>query len=273
MRWLKILEYYGYSMLEMVVHFKNWPSIVPIFICRIFSQNPLSAGILQLKLRRPPIDIFVRGAMDIWSVKETFLDQFYFRFDVAVEADWTVIDIGAGIGDFSLFVAYDRPSVLVYAFEPYPESFALLEQNLVINEVDNVKAFQKAVWSKAGELNLDFSQGEPLQITSLEDSNCLESLNSLKVEAVSLASLILEEQIKIVNLLKMDCEGAEYEILLNAPHETLCRVERIIMEYHDIDPVHTHHILMSFLKTRGYKVTCHPNIVHEDIGYLFATRT
>lgn len=272
MRQLKTLWYYSYSILEMVVHFRNWPRIFPLFLSRFFDQKTLLASNVRLKLRRPPIEFFVRSAMDVWSVKETFIDQFYVRFGTPVEDNWTVIDIGAGIGDFCIFAAFDKPGVVVYAFEPYPGSFTLLQKNLVLNDVENVKAFQKAVWSKVDELHLDFSEGEPLQISSREDISCLGRQIPVKVEGASLVSVMAEEQIDQVDLLKLDCEGAEYEILLKTSPEILHRIKRIIMEYHEIDPVHTHQVLVSFLGTQGYRVTCHPNTVHDNIGYLFATR-
>ncbi len=66
--------------------------------------------------------------MDVWSVKETFVDRFYERYGAPVGEGWTVMDIGGGIGDFSIFAAYDKPSNQIYAFEPYPGSFTLLRR-------------------------------------------------------------------------------------------------------------------------------------------------
>jgi FkbM family methyltransferase len=266
MRWLKALAYYGYSLVAMLIWFKNWPSLIPLFLRRSHT------GTRKLKLRRPNLEILVRSAMDVWSVKETFVDQFYTRYGVPVQDGWTVVDIGAGIGDYCLYAAERTPAVTVFAFEPYKESYALLTRNLALNGFENVHAFQKAIWSKTGELALDLSTGEPLQISSQEPADESRGIEATVVDALTLQDLFLAEKIEKVDLLKMDCEGAEYEILLTAPDEVLQKVERIIMEYHDVDDTRSHPALVRFLKSRGYNVKRHPNYVHKAIGYLFAAR-
>ncbi|NLN69274.1 MAG: FkbM family methyltransferase [Chloroflexi bacterium] len=266
MKRLKALTYYGYSLLEMLIGFKNWPTILPLFLCR--SQT----GVRKLILRKPKVEILVRNAMDVWSVKETFLDQFYTRYGVSAQDGWTVIDIGAGVGDYSLYVSHGNQALTVYAFEPYQESYELLMRNLVNNDIENVRAFQQAVWSKAGKLQLDFSTGEPLQISSVEGIEQDGSSEKLFVDAMTLQELFNIELLDKVNLLKMDCEGAEYEILFNASPALLRKIERIIMEYHDLDESYHHTALMAFLEAQGYVVERYSNFVHKEIGYLFAFR-
>jgi FkbM family methyltransferase len=266
MRSIRILAYYGASVAKMLIGFKNWPAIVPFFLWNRTNRQ------LQLQLRHPQVELIVRSAMDIWSVKETFIDQFYTRFGVPVEDGWTVMDIGAGIGDYSIHAAHGKPNVQVYAFEPYPGSFALLSENLVLNKLDNVQTFQQAVWRTTGRLSLDIASGEPLQISSHNPSTSVEGDQGLSVNAVSLESVLSKLNITRLDLLKMDCEGAEYEILLNTPPEKLRMVERMIMEYHDLDVQRVHPVLIGFLEQQGYQVTCRENIVHADIGYLYAER-
>lgn len=266
MRRLTALGYYGYSIIEMLVHFKNWPALVPLF----FGRSP--SGLKKLIIRRPFIEMMVRSAMDVWSVKETLIDQFYSRYGVPVQDGWTVVDIGAGIGDYCVHATYGNLDVNLYAFEPYPGSYALLQRNLALNGIKNVTAYQKAVWSTTGELQLDLSPGEPLQFNSQETRPENARGIMVTVEAVSLEAVISSEKIKKVNLLKMDCEGAEYEILLSTPASTFEKIEQIIMEYHDVDAERTHSVLIGNLEAQGYRVTCHKNFVHKDIGYLFAQR-
>lgn len=266
MRKLKALAYYGYSLLEMLIGFTNWPSLIPLFLNRVRTRAR------KLKLRRPKLEILVRSAMDVWSVKETFLDQFYTRYGLPVQDGWTVVDIGAGIGDYCLYAAHWNPTVTVFAFEPYPDSFDLLKRNLALKGIENVRAFQTAIWSKAGNLHLDLSTGEPLQISSQAQVDENWRGEELLVDATTLHDLFYAEKLEHVDLLKMDCEGAEYEILFNMPIEVLHRVERIIMEYHDVDEMRSHTALMRFLQNRGYEVKCYSNFVHDAIGYLFAVR-
>lgn len=263
---LKKLAYYAYSLLEIIFHVKNWPFVMLLLFRKSASGEHL------VKLRRPPVRMTVRGAMDVWAVKETFLDAFYTRYGTPIQDGWTVVDIGAGIGDFCIYSAYGNPNTVIYAFEPFSESYHLLIKNLVQNAVENVIAFQEAVWSQGGRLVLDLSEGEPLKIASRKTPLTDENKEAVTVEALALQTVMERLGINIVDLLKLDCEGAEYEILMEASSITLSKIKRIIMEYHDVDDVHHHGQLIPFLESEGYQVAWHKNVVHDDIGYLYAER-
>ena len=266
MRLGRALGYYGYSLIELILKIKNWPALLPLFLGRTSSEHRI------IKLRHLPLAFLVRSAMDVWSVKETFFDQFYTRYSLPVQDGWTVVDVGAGIGDFSIFAAQANPSGMVYAFEPFPDSYALLIQNLAENQVENVHAFQKAIWSKGGELELDLSSGEPLQFTSQDKLATEKPADVINIEALPLEQVISAENLESIDLLKMDCEGAEYEILFGAQPQTLAQIERIILEYHDLDQNRNHSALAAYLEEQGYRVTCHGNLVHDHLGYLYAEK-
>ena len=72
--------------------------------------------------------------------------------------------------------------------------------------------------------------------------------------------------------MKLDCEGAEYPILLTAPLTTLALIARIVMEYHDLDEEQNHRVLADYLRNLGYQVRLFSNPVHAEIGYLYAHR-
>lgn len=267
MRSLSAWLYYAKSLLEILVWFKNWPSLTPFFLCRS------KTSIKKLKLRRPALEIMVRSAMDVWSVKETFVDQFYTRYGVPVQEGWTVVDIGAGIGDYSLYAAHGNRAGAIYAYEPFHESYELLKCNLALNGIENVHTRQQAVWGAAGEVQLDLSSGEPLQISSSERVDRNSAAGKTCVDAVTLPHLLREERIEKIDLLKLDCEGAEYEIFFKAPADVFGKIERVIMEYHDLDETRNHRALIRFFNEQGYAVIRHPNVVHGEIGYLFAFRS
>ncbi len=268
MKTVNMLIYYTYSIFEMLFGFKNWFLLIPIFLRRPPKDNRI------LKLRKPEVKLGVRGAMDVLSVKETFLDAFYTRFGVPIQNDWTIIDIGAGIGDFSIFAAAGRPQTWVYAFEPFPDSYKLLAKNLAVNDIKNVEAFKEAVWSEVGELVLDVSGEEPLQVSSHEEEvrQIEETENTVNVPAVPLSVVFNRHGIEQVDLMKLDCEGAEYEILMAAPQAVLNRIHRIVMEYHNLDDQHDRKAIADFLIKMGYQVSWHENYVHDNIGYLYAEK-
>ena len=266
MKWMKKYWYYLKSLIDIMLNLRNWPLFFWLFLVK---SKP---GEFLVSIRKPPIRMAVRSAMDIWAVKETVVDAFYTRYGMPIQDHWRIIDIGAGIGDFCVYAAYGRPKAAIYAYEPFSESYRLLLKNLRLNAVDNVKAYQQAVWSSDVLLTLDVSSGEPLQITSNGMDRVSKHKDVITVQARSLASIMKEHNLENVNLVKLDCEGAEYEILLQTPAIVLAKIDRIIMEYHDLDSSANHQTLILFLEKAGFDVSRYDNFVHNKIGYLFACR-
>lgn len=224
-----------------------------------------------LKLRtRPVVQMRVRSAMDVWSVKEALLDRFYETCGYAVQPGWTVMDIGAGIGEFTLFAA-QQGAGRVLAFEPFPQSFALLQQNIAMNKAARVDAFAVAIGSKSGELVLDLSGGEPLQFQSGVGGTA-GATEQLRVPCWSLAEVFERMGMERCDLLKLDCEGAEYDILMRSDPILLQRVDRLVMEYHDGVADYQHMDLSRYLQEQGFVVEVFANPVYEEIGYLRAAR-
>lgn len=258
--------YYISSSWKILTGFLPLTTVIKTFFANVPSE------IKTISLKQPKVQFKVRSAMDIWSIKETFLDKFYERFGTAIGPDWTILDIGGGIGDFSIYAAKLHPKTTIYAYEPTPESFKLLEENLQINDIHNVVPYNKAIWSKDGKLILDTSVGEPIQYQSKQIENRSKvNSSAIDIESISLENALNSTGLAICNLLKIDCEGAEYEILFNTPDETLERVERIVMEYHD-NSSGNHQQIFNFLTQKGFGVQIHPNYVHHNLGYLYASR-
>jgi len=257
--------YYLASIFRLMAGFSDWPLLLRLFLA---GKAP---GVFQVHLRSCGARFRVRGAMDVWSLKETFLDRFYERRIFVLQDGWGVIDIGAGIGDFSLFAALGRPNCLVHAYEPYAESFRLLEENLAMNKAGNITAFCQAVGAKSGSLMLDLTGGEPLQLRSLEPGRDRLPEKTRLVPVISLAEALARLE-RPCHMLKLDCEGAEFDILLQAPEEALRKVQRIALEYHDSLTPYRHADLERFLREAGFEVRIYPNHVHADLGYLYAWR-
>jgi len=280
--------YYLSSIYNLLTGIKNWPLVVRVFL-KVAPPSPY-----RIELRKSGLTLKARGIMDIWSIKETFLDRFYERFGTPIEDGWTVVDIGGGIGDFTLFAAAAAPHGKVFAFEPFPQSFTFLQENLGANHTSNVQAFPEAIWSQAGALKIDSTLGEPGQFISrsTDDAGGPPTLRGAptlrggatllkaptaggaltKVPSISLADAFARLEIVRCDLLKIDCEGAEYPILFNTADEVLRCVRRIVMEYHDRVTSYTHRDMQEFLATKGYAVRVVQNYVHSDLGYLYAWR-
>jgi FkbM family methyltransferase len=254
-------------MFELLFGFKNPIRVILIVL------NLTRPGIKTIRLRKSGLQFRVRGAMDVWSIKETFLDRFYEKYGYSIRPDWKIIDIGAGTGEYTLFAAaaMTEPTGQVFAFEPFPESFALLQENLQLNNVNHVQAFPEAIGAEAGELVLDQAGGEPLQFQS-RHALAASVDTSLRVKSLSLDGVFEKTGLESCDLLKLDCEGAEYSILFAAPRSVLEHLRYIVMEYHDNVNQFDHLDMAKFLTEQGFHVDTFSNPVHAYLGYLRAMR-
>lgn len=258
-------SYYAASIPKLLLGMKPWTRVLQVFLGRIGSGDHL------IQLKKSGLRFHTRGKMDIWSVKETFLDRFYERFGTPIEDGWTVIDIGGGIGDFTIFAALGFPNNSVYAFEPTPGSFELLQKNLRLNGLARVQAFPEAIWAENGTLAMDTTTGEPGQFTSHAGTSSADP-TKVTVPSISLEEVFNRLELTGCDLLKIDCEGAEYAILFYTPDVVLNKIQRIVLEYHDGVTEFNHQDLANFLSQHGFKVETFANFVHRDLGYLRALR-
>jgi FkbM family methyltransferase len=256
--------YYLRSMFTLLAGIRN-----PGAVTRLILLRPRGATVVRL---RDGSSFRVRSLMDLWIVKETCLDRDYEKNLPPLEEDAAVMDIGAGLGDFTVRAARNHPRRNVAAFEPFAESFRLLEENLKLNGILNAQAFPLAVGARSGPMLLQTATGVAVQHSTAPAAGP-GGASSLPVEGITLEEAFRKSGFARCTLLKVDCEGGEYDILLNASPETLHRIDRIAMEYHDGCTPHSHHELADFLRGRGFSVNLRPNPVHRHLGFLTAART
>jgi FkbM family methyltransferase len=254
-------RYYIKSIFSLLSGFSN-----PFLTLKIFlsGNSTLPEGTF-VKLNKSGLVFDIRGPMDIWSIKETFLDDFYHFESSPRPENGTIIDIGAGIGEFAIQAAAACPCCRVIGFEPFPQSCDFFKRNIVANSLTNVTAVSAAVSSKPGALVMDVSSGNPLQFKT-QSGNTSENA----VETIQLIHYLDNNAIGSIDLLKLDCEGGEYDILLPLSVSELSRIKRIVMEYHDGLSQHNHSEIIEKFKKAGFTVEVIPNIVHDNIGYIYA---
>lgn len=188
-----------------------------------------------------------------------------------IKADDIVIDIGAHLGFFTIKAAKTAVNGTVYAFEPFSMHYKLLEENIVSNQFNNVKLFNRAVTDKDGELSFFYTMiGDPGD-TSLFKINPEEKTYEEKVKTISLQDFFQKEKLDRCDFLKIDCEGAEYSILMSADRNTLNKIQKIAMEWHRFEPEQSPQKLAEFLKENGFNLI-EPFSYDQMTGFLFAYR-
>jgi FkbM family methyltransferase len=142
-----------------------------------------------------------------------------------------VIDIGAHVGVVSIYIAKKLPFVKIHAFEPIPDNYEHLVMNLKLNNIDNVVPHNLAITRDGRKFDMivNFANNSGGGTGHLADMQ-LNGHFFYTVESVTLGSMFDAYHINACKLLKIDCEGTEYEILLNTC--CLSKVEYLSGEFH-----------------------------------------
>lgn len=193
------------------------------------------------------------NSADKFSIWETWRIKSYTGRDFNIQPHDIVIDLGAHIGAFAVYAAQKAAQGKVYAYEPEPENFKLLKENKSLNDLANLQVFSIAVMGKSGKVKLFVEHDITSINTVLENDNPMYK-QAITVPATTLKEIIKDNKIVEIDFLKIDVEGAEYDILLNTPHSVFNKIRKISLEYHDHFN-HGHNVkeLERYLQQQGFK--------------------
>lgn len=176
--------------------------------------------------------------------------------------DCIVIDIGANIGDSSIYFAL-KGAKKVIALEPFPYSYRLAKENILNNGYSDKIILLNAGYGKDGETYVE---------DKLTDTGDLltPSNDGIRIKIFSIKTLLDKYSIDSA-LLKMDCEGCEYN-LLDEDNDTLRRFKRIQIEYH-----YGYERLKNKFEEAGFKLKYTEPVVGANneemhIGYIYAIK-
>lgn len=189
-----------------------------------------------------------------------------------------IIDIGANQGFFTVVSA--NKGAEIYAFEPDRRNFEILQWNVRRNKLTNfVKSFNVACSDKDGFIKLfipirekekDFRSS--LISTSknfIKDQWKFDNCKIESVRAINFNSFLDDEKNDKWDLLKIDCEGAEYDILACISKDNFNKIERIVMETHkggnDIE-------LVQLLNNANFKIINFKKQENKNTGFIVAIK-
>lgn len=143
----------------------------------------------------------------------------------------TFIDCGANIGYFSVLAGQVvGKQGQVISIEANPDTYHLLQRNLKANHLD--LSIHCALTSQAGEVELFMPVDGGDVYSSLKPGGLVSgSIQSFKVKARTLDSVIQEFELTKVDLIKIDIEGAELDVLYTASHALSVFRPIVITEY------------------------------------------
>lgn len=214
--------------------FENWYLVGPLALLALPSRLPPRNGIpwlfnmvIDVRLRnggkarcrieesRPFVEIFALGEYDIPGF------------------DWTsvnsVLDVGASVGAATLWFAHRAPRAHLVAVEPSTAAVHQLRKNVAMNQLEHrIEVVPAAVGGQSGVGFLRTAGGPAVSgtiVASAEES-------AERVSVITLGDVLRRTQRDGFDVLKMDCEGSEFDIVRSAKPDLLRRFGTIVGEYH-----------------------------------------
>lgn len=212
---------------------------------------------------RNGIEVPVRGVQR-HEFKLMFMNHEYLWPIPNKSLDGVIIDLGANVGFFTLYAAFRYPTCEVLSFEPFPRNFEVLERNIRRNSLPNCKPIQCAVSDRSGEIvfGVETNVLNPTEPHIVRNTEA-DGKHYFRVPCLSLDDVIEKYSIDKIALLKIDIEGAEYDVLYNLSAANFEKIQRIGMETEDIDEHRYAKRLRRFLESKGYKtIEVTPHLVH-----------
>jgi FkbM family methyltransferase len=194
----------------------------------------------RLKLPKKEVRLFCPPESGIAKdVINVILDDEYRLTTLKLQLG-TIVDIGANIGLFSIWAASNFPTATIHSYEPNEDLWRFTEANL--NQV-GVQLHREAVGLNNGRASVSHEGESRLGRCELSESGGV---------VVTAFSEVVARAGGHVDLLKMDCEGAEWEILEDAV--SFRQVDNVVMEYHTLSGKHPVEFLVSRFKDLGFAV-------------------
>jgi FkbM family methyltransferase len=184
---------------------------------------------------RKEISVRAPGARHLVRIRIKTTDEEVYRetlvrgqyaFDLPFDPE-TIIDAGANIGTASIYFARRYPQARIVALEPEASNFALLARN--VEPYPTITPVHAALWNRDGEISL----GHPSPAASAREKWAFVTHEGPgdRVRAVTLQSLMSGMGIRVVDVLKVDIEGAEKEVFEAC--DWMDAVRCMMIELHD----------------------------------------
>ena len=257
-----------------------------IYMLKMHSIQTIMPGIRELFNKKTQILLLRDGTrilyrkygQDLNIIWENFINEQYISLNVMSKAlyeikdDDVVVDIGAQIGTFTLYAARKTRKGKVFAFEPNHDNYTVLEGNRRLNtQLTNIEIFEKALHAdidkRAFYGGFDYRLYNPIYPITWPSSYIDPSV-SPDISFTTLREFMNEQGINAIDFLKIDCDGAEYEILLSLPSECYQFINNISLEYHKV-PGYSLDDLLTLFQRLGYATNARGT---EECGVIIANR-
>lgn len=206
-------------------------------------------------LKFPNKEVKFYGGMNNGDIIYGFVGNDYGKLPISGK---TVIDIGANIGDTSIYFALHGANKII-GIEPFPKNYELAKKNILSNGLsDKIEIVLAGCSSRMDQIIVD-----PKHESNIE-SQLKNSTSGITIPLLTIEEIVKKYNVPEESILKMDCEGCEYDSIIHTPDEILQRFSHIQIEYHS-----GYRDLKEKLERCGFKITISTPIATDVINTIF----
>jgi FkbM family methyltransferase len=235
-------------------------------LCGFLSTTPIARRILRLKLRN--------GLRIQCRVNEfiAFVETFVLEDYEVPGLDWqsvrTIVDVGANIGVATIWFAQRAPHAKIVAVEPTPMALSLLRSNVNANGLKARVGISPVALGRTSGIGY-LHESESTVGTQVQSGPMPMATLGQQVMVTTLDQLTSDWDLEHIDLLKVDCEGAEYDVLLSANTAPLARIGAIVGEYHEVKNNNPQKLALH-LESCGFEVQMRPHPREPTLGTFLA---
>lgn len=164
-----------------------------------------------------------------WGIK----DLSFYRILDRIKQARVILDIGANIGNSSLFFASQNAAAKILAFEPHPETYKRAQVNIDLNPYQNIKLYNLGLGEEKAELKLYEVNEHNSGMNRILEQELDLPFKVVKVDRLD--SFMEQERLNSVDLLKIDVEGYEYAVLKGAEETIKKHFPLLFIELDDLN--------------------------------------
>jgi len=246
---------------SLISQFSNWPQYLSFKAGSADSFQFIMKNGFEIEVPRKMLPPF----------KESFFDRVYLKGlpkGFVMPTKPVIIDIGANVGYFGLYMLSQFPDARVFGYEPMPFNY---------NQLSKYQSeYSKHDWKNFNQAVADHSNGLTLYSSTLDQFSTMAGVfqtdgrgEKIEVGTLTFAEVINSNKLDHVDLLKLDCEGSEYAILYGMTDDQYSLVKNFSIETHPGQSGNQNHdALVNFLKTKNYKLVDQMNF--DGTGYIWS---
>lgn len=225
---------------KVVRRCRNSPSVLGAWLANgVPVLRTVAPQDLEIRLHAGPVLRAPNTKLAAWPLLEVLVGDAYhierLPWRASSEMSMCAVDIGAHVGSFTVALSQRYPRANIICYEPSPHSASYLQVNIAANHLDErVQIYEAAIASKSGSVHLYSNADGSGQASIVGPLDGSDAATQAGIVCPAVAFQAAMSSAGRVDLVKIDCEGAEYDVILNSTSSCWDNVICVLLEYHPV---------------------------------------